>query len=36
MAVRETASRLRLASAAHCRNAALFRDPLGALMPRVE
>ncbi len=32
--VRETASRIRLGFAAHCPNAALFRDLIGALMPR--
>ena len=32
--VRETASRIRLAFAANCPDAALFRDLIGALFPR--
>jgi hypothetical protein len=32
--VRETASRIRLAFAANCPDAALFRDLIGSLLPR--
>ena len=33
-AVRETGSRIKLAFAANCSNAALFRDLIGLLTPR--